>query len=140
VEKRSVSAVEITPRTSGFAGARTLLAVHSERALTKKGTESKETRYYLSSLGLEHMRLEQQAQLIRGHWAAVENNTHWRKDTLMGEDGMRSRNAQLLANTALVRNALLALYHEEYGGQNMVAMQEAMQRSPTLALRLIRSI
>jgi hypothetical protein len=38
-----------------------------------------------------------------------------------------------------VRNALLALYHEEYGEQNMVALQEAMQRNPSLALRLIRS-
>jgi predicted transposase YbfD/YdcC len=92
--------VEITPQASGFAGARTLIAVHSERAVIKKSAESKETRYYLSSLGLGQMRLEEQARLIRGHWAAVENNTHWRKDTLMGEDGMRSRNAALLANTA----------------------------------------
>jgi hypothetical protein len=40
---------------------------------------------------------------------------------------------------ALLRDALLALRAEHYGGQNMVAMQEAMQRTPTLALRLLRS-
>ena len=113
--------------------------MQSERQVTKKGHESKETRYYLSSLGLEEASLEAQARMIRGHWAAVENNTHWRKDALMGEDGMRSRHAGLLANTALLRNAVLVLYQEEYGGQNMVAMQEAMQHNPTLALRLLRA-
>ena len=78
MEKRSISAAEITPRSSGFAGARTLIAVRSERHQTKKNEQSEETRYYLSSLGPEQMRLEKQAQVIRGHWGAVENNTHYR--------------------------------------------------------------
>lgn len=38
-------------------------------------------------------------------------------------------------NVALLRNALLVLYQVEYGGQNM-AMQEAMQHCPALALHL----
>ncbi len=61
----------------------------------------------------------------------------WREKT---SDNMRSRNPVLLANTALLRNALLALRAEHYGTHNMVAMQEAMQRSPSLALRLLRCI
>jgi predicted transposase YbfD/YdcC len=134
-----VGACEITPQTSGFAGARTLVVVQSERLETRKEKQSEETRYYLSSLGHGETKGERFAQLIRRHWGAVENNTHWRKDALMGEDRMRSRNAELLANVALLRDALLALRAEHYGGQNMVAMQEAMQRTPTLALRLLRS-
>ena len=107
--------------------------------MTKKNEESRETRYYLSSLSLGESGVERQAELIRGHWGAVENNTHWRRDALMGEDGMRSRKPSLLANVALLRNALLSLYQWEYAGQNMVALQEAMQRSPSLALHLLRS-
>jgi hypothetical protein len=53
----------------------------------------------------------------------------------MREDMMRSRNAVLLANVVLLRNTLLALRAVHYGGQNMVAILEAMQR--TLALRLL---
>jgi predicted transposase YbfD/YdcC len=130
---------EITPQASGFAGARTLITVRSERAVIKKGGQSTQMRHYLSSLGREEMEVQKQARLVREHWGAVENNTHWRKDALMGEDGMRSRKATLLANVALLRNALLALRATHYGGQNMVAMQEAMQRTPSLALSLLRS-
>ena len=113
--------------------------MRSKRRVQKQNDRSEETRYYLSSLGIEEVRLEKQAGLIRGHWGAVENNTHWRRDTLMGEDGMRSRNPVLLANVALMRNALLALHEREYGGHNMVSVQERMHRSPSLALRLLRA-
>jgi len=134
-----VSAREITPHASGFAGARTLLSVQSWRRVTRKNEESRETRHYLSSLDIGDAPLQRQAELIRGHWGAVENNTHWRRDTLMGEDGMRSRKPVLLSNVALLRNALLSLCAWEYGGHNMVSLQETMHRSPRLALRLLRA-
>jgi len=133
-----VRLLEITPRASGYAGARTLAVVESQREETGKNS-SQETRYYLSSQGPGEITREKMARMIRGHWGSVEINTHWRRDVLMGEDGTRSRCAELIVNLALLRNALLALMAEELGGKNQVAFKEAVQRRPSLALRLLRS-
>ena len=130
--------LEITPQASGYAGARTLAVVESLREQTGKSS-SQETRYYLSSQAPWEITCEKMARMIRGHWGSVEINTHWRRDVLMGEDGTRSRSAGLIVNLALLRNALLTLMAEELGGQNQVAFKEAVQRRPSLALRLLRS-
>lgn len=45
--------------------------------------------------------------LIRGHWGGVEIRNHWRRDACLGEDKTRSRNPHIVANLALLRNALL---------------------------------
>jgi len=139
VEKRTVSAQEITPLESGIPGARTLVTVQSERLQVNKGISSTETRYYISSLAREEAGEEKLAGLIRGHWGAVENRTHWKRDALMGEDGMRSREPVLLANVALIRNALLTMHAAHYEGRNLVELSEAMHRRPALALHLIRA-
>ena len=108
------------------------------RTLTKTNKTSNETSYYLSSLGAETT-ARRLGELIRGHWGAVENRTHWKKDALMGEDGTRSRNETLLANMTLIRSAILALHAERNEGRNMVEQAEEMSRRPSLSLRLIRA-
>ena len=128
----------VTPHASGFAGARTLISVQSERMILKSGKASVETRYYLSSLG-EETPPGRLASHIRSHWGAVEINTHWKRDTLMGEDGTRSRRPVLIANLALMRNALLTLLSEHDPGGNLVQTQEMVQRTASLALRILRS-
>jgi predicted transposase YbfD/YdcC len=134
-----VRLLEITPQSSGYAGARTLAVVESRREESGKNHNSQETRCYLGSQAPGEITREKLARMIRGHWGSVEINTHWRRDVLMGEDGTRSRRARLIVNVALLRNALLALMSEELGGQNQVAYKEAVQRRPSLALRLLRS-
>lgn len=104
-----VHAFAAEPLTLDFPYARALLVVRSERTIKKTSQTSQESRYYLSSqLPAEHTDKEW-LKLIRGHWAGVENRNHWRRDALMGEDRSRSRNPNLLANLALIRNALLAV-------------------------------
>ena len=129
----------MTPEESGYAGTRTLAVVESERQVTKKNTSGTDTRYYNSSLGQDEITAEKMGERIRGHWASVENGTHWRRDVLLGEDGTRSRNAMLLGNLALMRNVLLALHEQHYPGRNLMELIEAVQRRPALALHLIRS-
>lgn len=131
--------LETTPQSSGFAGARTLAVVESWREETGKKRASHETRYYPSSQAHGEITREKIARMIRGHWGSVEINTHWRRDVLMGEDGTRSRRAGLIVNVALLRNVLLTLMADELGGKNQVAFKEAVQRRPSLALRLLRS-
>ena len=50
--------------------------------------------YYVTSLACEESTAEQLAELIRGHWDAVENGSHYRRDRTLGEDGslIRERN------------------------------------------------
>jgi predicted transposase YbfD/YdcC len=84
-----------------------LIVLRSERTVKKTGATSTESRYYLSSALPQEHAPHQWLALIRGHWGGVEIRNHWRRDVLMGEDRSRSRNANLLANLALLRSALL---------------------------------
>jgi len=127
------------PEESGCAGTRSLAVVESQRHQTRTNTTGTDTRYYISSLGVDEITPEKIGERIRGHWEAVEINTHWKRDALLGEDATRSRHTTLLGNMAVLRNVLLALHEEHYPGRNLMELIEAVQRRPSLALRLLRS-
>jgi predicted transposase YbfD/YdcC len=121
---RQLHAFAIDPTAADFPFARTLIVLRSQRTIKKTGLTTIESRYYLSSLPPEHYRPEQWLELIRGHWGGVEIRNHWRRDALMGEDRSRSRNAHLLANVALIRNALVLLLSEHLQGQSLPEFRE----------------
>ena len=75
--------------------------------------------------------------LIRGHWGGVEVRNHWRRDAVQGEDGTRSRKATLLANVALIRNALLAVMAEALESQSLPELRERLHSHPARALALL---
>jgi predicted transposase YbfD/YdcC len=114
-----------------------LIVVRSERTIKKTGLSSTESRYYLSSATPEEYRPEQWLGLIRGHWGGVENRNHWRRDALMGEDRSRSRNANLLANLALIRNALLAILPDPLDGRTLPELRESLQSRPLACYALL---
>lgn len=64
---------------------------------------------------------------------------HWRRDALMGEDGSRSRNANLLANVALVRSSVLALVAEHHCDQSLSEVREHFHSRPGRCLHLLNS-
>jgi hypothetical protein len=134
---RQVHAFAIEPLTADFPYARALIVVRSERLVKKSGLTTKESRYYLSSAPPESHPPEQWLDLIRGHWGGVEIRNHWRRDVLMGEDGSRSRNPNLLANLALIRNALLRKLSEEIPEESLAVLQEKLHSDPASCLRLI---
>jgi predicted transposase YbfD/YdcC len=113
--------------------------VRSQRTIKQTGQSSAESRYYLSSALPEDYREEQWLGLIQGHWGGVEVRNHWRRDALMGEDRSRSRNANLLANVALIRSALLALLAEHYPDQPLPQLQEQFHSRPSHCLNLLNS-
>ncbi len=51
----------------------------------KKGRETRETRYYISSLSLTAQELD---DIARAHWG-IENQLHWRLDVVFNEDKER---------------------------------------------------
>ena len=113
--------------------------VRSQRTIKKTGQTSRDSRYYLSSCPPENYRAEQWLGLIRGHWAGVENRNHWRRDALLGEDDSRSRNPSLLANVALIRNALLALLADHYPDQPLPELLEQLHSRPARCLNFLSS-
>lgn len=130
-------AFAIEPLSADFPYARTLIVLRSERTVKKTGVSTTESRYYLSSAPAQDYRPEGWLNLIRGHWGGVEVRNHWRRDALMGEDRSRSRNANLLANVALIRNALLELLSEHIQEQSLPKLRENLHSRPGQCLALI---
>jgi predicted transposase YbfD/YdcC len=122
-----------------FPFARSVIVVRSERTVKKTGQTSTESRYYLSSALPEEHSDERWLKLIRGHWGGVEVRNHWRRDALMGEDASRSRNANLLANVALIRSALLALLAQHHPEEPLPHIQEQLHSRPGRCLTLLNS-
>ena len=130
-------AFPIEPLQAGFPHARTLIVVRSERTLKKTGITTVESRYYLSSAAPGDYRPQQWQQLIRGHWGGVEIRNHWRRDALLGEDRSRSRNPQLLANLALIRNALLSVLASHCPDQSLPQIREHLHSRPNACLAIL---
>lgn len=125
--------------TADFPYARSLIVVRSVRTLKKTGHTSTESRYYLSSRAPDDHRAEQWLTLIRGHWGGVEVRNHWRRDAVLGEDGSRSRNPNLLANVALIRSALLALLAQHHPDEPLPQLLEHFHSRPGRCLHLLNS-
>jgi predicted transposase YbfD/YdcC len=120
-----------------FPFARTLIVLRSERTVKKTGLTTTESRYYLSSAPPGQYSPSQWLKLIRGHWGGVEIRNHWRRDALMGEDGSRSRNPNLLANLALLRNTLLAILSDQLPNLSLPQVRERLHSRPAQCLALL---
>ena len=64
---------------------------------------------------------------------------HWRRDAVMGEDGSRSRNPNLLANVALLRSALLALLAEHHPDEPLPQLREQFHSRPNRCFNHLNS-
>src|SRR5215831_19351277 len=111
-----------------FCFARTLIVLRNTRFVKKTGQSTTEPHYYLSSALPDQYRPQQWLGLIRGHWAGVEIRNHWRRDVIFGEDESRSRDSILLANMALIRNALLAVLAEQFPDEASPELLEKLAR------------
>lgn len=123
-----------------FPFARSVVVVRSERTIKKTGVTTQETRHYVSSLEPGELALQQWQDLIRGHWAGVENRNHWRRDALLGEDRSRSRNPRLLANLSLIRGGLLRLLQRCFPGESIPVIRERLQSNPNLAISALHAL
>ena len=99
--------VEDAPFAKDWPGCKTVGRAILER--TKDGKTSVETRYYISSLGLEISRF---SSAVRGHWG-VENGLHWALDVIFDEDKHRFQDRLGAANLSLLRKVALAILSED---------------------------
>lgn len=113
--------------------------MRNERTVKKTGLTSTESHYYLSSAYPQEYRPEQWLALIRGHWGGVEIRNHWRRDAVLREDRSRSRQPNLLANVALIRNALLRLLADHYAGKSLPEILEHLHSRPDQCFKILAS-
>lgn len=114
--------------------------LRSERTIKKTGVTTTESRFYLSSAPAQSYLPQAWLDLIRGHWGGVEVRNHWRRDAVMGEDRSRSRNANLLANVALIRNALLKIMSDQLHDQSLPQLRETLHSRPGRCLALLAEL
>ena len=139
VEERGLILREVQPMAIDFPYARTIVGIQSRRTGKRTGKTSDETRYYLSSQDQNERSHEGWINLIRGHWAGVENRNHWRRDAIGDEDGTRSRKPNIVGNLALLRSAAIRLIHHHYPDRSHSDLIESFAAYPFSALALLRS-
>ena len=78
-----------------------------------EGTAAREIGCYVTSLAVHERTDTELLAAIRGHWSAIENGTHYRRDVTLGEDACRTAHRQGAAVLASLRNLTIGVYELE---------------------------
>jgi hypothetical protein len=102
----------VTPEEIGLCGCWQVIAVErSSQDLTEpEESPSLEIGYYATSLALNQCDDAQIMAIIRGHWSAIENGTHYRRDVTFGEDACTTASRKGAAVLASLRNLANGIY------------------------------
>ena len=117
----------VTPEQIGLCGCWQVIAVerYSQKHHQPKESASLEIGCYATSLAFEERDEAQLMAAIRGHWSAIENGTHYRRDVSLGEDACRTANRKGAAALASLRNLANGLYE----------LQKERQQTPVDTLK-----
>lgn len=119
LERRSLARVAVSPEEIGLCGCWQVLAIRREVLdLCRKdaqvdATPGVEVGYYVSSVTVQEQDDNVMAALVRGHWSAIENGTHYRRDVTLGEDACRVKERPASAALASLRNLANGIYELE---------------------------
>lgn len=91
---------------------KSIIRVESYRKDNACGGETQDTRYYISSLGLDIQKI---ADAIRTHWS-IENNLHWQLDVTFNEDATRKKKNAAINFSLLNKIALAAIKNDNSKG------------------------
>ena len=102
----------MTPEEIGLSGCWQGIAVerYSQKQNQPKESAALETGCYATSLAVTEHDDAAVLALIRGHWSAIENGTHYRRDVTLGEDANRTANRNGAAVLASFRNLANGIY------------------------------
>jgi hypothetical protein len=119
LERRRIARVAVPPEEIGLCGCWQVIAVKREvdDVCKPEAKTSVEIGYYVSSLSLEERSAQALGGMIRGHWSAIENGTHYRRDVTLGEDACRTTKAGGASIMATLRNLTNGLYELEREGE-----------------------
>ena len=102
----------VTPEEIGLCGCWQVIAIerYSQDQNQPKASAALELGFYATSLALQEYDDAALLALIRGHWSAIENGTHYRRDVTLGEDANRTAHRQGAAVLASLRNLANGVY------------------------------
>jgi predicted transposase YbfD/YdcC len=120
-----------------------IIAVERYRQLHHQPKEdaSLEIGYYATSLALQARTAQQLMAAIRGHWSAIENGTHHRRDVTLGEDSCRTASRNGAAVLASFRNLANGVYElqKEHGATTVDTLKSwCQQQTFTTAWPLLK--
>jgi hypothetical protein len=104
--------VAVSPEEIGLCGCWQVIAVerYSQELNQPKKSASLEIGCYATSLPVHQYDDATMLALIRGHWSAIENGTHHRRDVTLGEDANRTANRNGASVLASFRNLANGIY------------------------------
>ena len=107
--------VAVTPEEIGLCGCWQVIGVERfcEDLSQPQEPPSLEIGYYASSLEIQEQDDERILEIIRGHWSAIENGTHYRRDVTLGEDDCRTHHRTGAEALACLRNLANGAYELE---------------------------
>ena len=144
LDRRRLARVAVTPEEIGLCGCWQVIAVRREREDLDPRAEapSDEIAYYATSIAEREMTDEELLEVIRGHWSAIENGVHHRRDVSFGEDACRIAQRSAAHALATLRNLAIGLYEIQYSRDRVDANGlKSWNRRMTVAtaLKLLRS-
>ena len=116
----------------------TVIKVRRKSSAAKNPKEL-EPSYYVSSIPAETYTPRKWLKLIRGHWGGIEIRNHWRKDACLLEDKTRSRNPNIVASFAMLRNILLFFFNDQQVHSTLTGFVEAVAADPTKSYSMIKA-
>jgi hypothetical protein len=104
--------IAVSPEEIGLCGCWQVIAVERKSLDLTQPDEPASVRIgcYATSLTLEERDDAAIGAAIRGHWSAIENGTHYRRDVTLGEDACRTAGRQGAAVLASLRNLANGIY------------------------------
>jgi hypothetical protein len=106
-----------------------------ERVRRIGGVEQRETVFAITSLRPAEASASRLLALARGHWG-IENQLHWVKDVVLGEDACRVRTGDGPQVLSGLRNAALRLLHRNGLGKIASALRH-LAAFPLKAVQLV---
>lgn len=112
LDRRRLKRCSVTPEEIGLCGCWQVIAVRRERNELNPldETTSDEIGYYATSIAEKEMTDDELLEVIRGHWSAIENGVHYRRDVSFGEDACRVAKRQAAHALATLRNLAIGLF------------------------------
>lgn len=134
--------VRVDPEQAGLIGCWQFRAVWRDRQRLRRGEvieQSQDYAFYVTSLVTEEATAEQLVQFIRGHWAASENGSHYRRDVSLGEDASQISGPNAAQAMATLRNLVLGLFElqkdqQKANAPHLPGWQRKMTASAALQL------
>jgi predicted transposase YbfD/YdcC len=110
-----VARVAVSPEEIGLCGCWQVIAVERQSQDLTQPDEPAAVQIgcYATSLTLDQRDDAAIVAAIRGHWSAIENGTHYRRDVTLGEDACRTAGRQGAAVLASLRNLANGVYELE---------------------------